>query len=99
MALSVLRSISNDVAGKYYSIMIDEMTDNSNVLRAVQDVMLHMNLNIINCRGQCYDGAGNIAVIRSGFTTKIINLESRALYTHFYGHACPKLGCCSKALK
>ena len=27
MALSVLRSISNEVAGKYYSFMIDETTD------------------------------------------------------------------------
>ena len=35
MALSVLRSISNEVAGKYYSIMIDETTDNSNVEQMV----------------------------------------------------------------
>ena len=46
-----------------------------------------MNLNIINCRGQCYDGSGNMAGIRSGLAAKIINLESRALYTHCYGHA------------
>ena len=31
MAFSVLCSISNEVAGKYYSIMIDETTDNSTV--------------------------------------------------------------------
>ena len=49
--------------------------------------MLRMNLNIINCQGQCYDRAGNMARIRSGLAAKIINLESRALYTHFYGHA------------
>ena len=35
MALSVLRSILNEVAGKYYSIMIDETTDNSNVEQMV----------------------------------------------------------------
>ena len=33
-----------------------------------------------NCRGQCYDGA-------SSTSEKITDLESRALYTHCYGHA------------
>ncbi|KAL5463345.1 hypothetical protein EMCRGX_G032237 [Ephydatia muelleri] len=117
MALSVLHSISNEVAG---SIMIDETTDNSNVeqmvfclcyeddnfdvheefiglyslestavsnILRVHCALLRMNLNIINRRGQCYDRAGNMAGIRSGLAAKIINLESRALYTHCYGHA------------
>ena len=38
-----------------------------------------------------------MAGIRSGLAAKIINLESRALYTHCYGHARPKLDCSTYA--
>ena len=46
-----------------------------------------MNLAISNCRGQCYDGSKNMSGSRSGVATRITNLESRAPYTHCYGHA------------
>ena len=39
-----------------------------------------------NCRGQCYDGAANIARVRNGVATQLLAVERRALYTHCYGH-------------
>ena len=121
MALSILRDISSELAGKWFTIMIDETTDVSNaeqmvfclryvdanlevheqfiglynlertnaemIVSVVEDVLLRMNLSITNCRGQCYDGASNMSGIRTGVATRINALESRALYTHCYGHA------------
>ena len=46
-----------------------------------------MNLQLNNCRGQCYDGAATMKGSRSGEATHIMKKESRAVYTHCYGHA------------
>ena len=46
-----------------------------------------MNLKHAHCHGQCYDGAANMAGCRSGVATHIAAEESRAIYTHCYGHA------------
>ncbi|XP_062504942.1 zinc finger MYM-type protein 1-like [Corticium candelabrum] len=40
-----------------------------------------------NCRGQCYDGAANMAGVRTGVATQLLAVERRALYTHCYGHS------------
>ena len=44
-------------------------------------------LDIKNFRGQCYDGAGNMAGKYSGFSTRIKEINDLALYTH-----CASLG-------
>ena len=53
----------------------------------IKDVLLRMNLKLENCRGQCYDGAGNMSGRISGVSTQLLNEEPRAIYTHCYGHA------------
>ena len=46
-----------------------------------------MNLTLNKVRGQCYDGAANMAGSKSGVTTQIRSEEPRAVFTHCYGHA------------
>ena len=46
-----------------------------------------MNVNIANCRGQCYDGASNMSGARKGVAKLINQEESCAIYMHCYGHA------------
>ena len=53
----------------------------------IKDVLLRLNLQLDNCRGQCYDGASNMKGCRSGVATQIMRDEPRAIYTHCYGHA------------
>ena len=43
-------------------------------------------LDIIDCRGQCYDGAGNMAGRFSGVSAQILVLNPLALYTHCSSH-------------
>ena len=57
------------------------------LLSAIRDVLLQMNLKLVQCCGQCYDGASNMSGTRGGVARKIVDEESRALYTHCYGHA------------
>ena len=64
-----------------------ESTSADVVVTAINDILLRMNLTINNCCGQCYDGGSNMSGARSGVATRLTDLESRALYTHCYGHA------------
>ena len=55
-------------------------------MSTIQDVLMRLNLKVINCCGQCYDGASSMSGCRSGFVTKLSALEHQSLYTHCYGH-------------
>ena len=37
----------------------------------IRDVLIRMNPFIINCRGQCYDGASNMVGAKSGLLLKL----------------------------
>lgn len=49
----------------------------------VRDILTRFNLNILNMRGQYYDGANNIRYGLSGLINKD---EPRALYVHCVSH-------------
>ena len=57
------------------------------IVSVVKDVLLRFNLDLSRCRGQCYDGASNMAGSRNGVKNQLLMLEPRALFTHCYGHA------------
>ncbi|XP_065664828.1 52 kDa repressor of the inhibitor of the protein kinase-like [Hydra vulgaris] len=65
----------------------DEAIDVSNksqislVLRYVDS-----GLDITNCRGQGYDGAGAVAGTKKGVAARILKLNNKALYTHCFSH-------------
>ena len=61
--------------------------DAESLVSAIRDVLLRMNVKVADCRGQCYDGASNMSGARKGVAAIITQEESRALYTHCYGHA------------
>ncbi len=46
-----------------------------------------MNINLSNCRGQCYDGASTMRGIKSSVVARLCSEEKRAVYSHCYGHA------------
>lgn len=61
-------------------------TTASSLFTIVQDVLLRFNLNIENCRGQCYDGAANVSGTITGLQSRIKELEPRAIYVHCAAH-------------
>ena len=64
-----------------------ENTEAQTHINMILDVLTLLNLSIKKLRGQCYDGAGSMSGYRSGVAKKISDLESRAVYTHCYGHS------------
>lgn len=57
------------------------------LVSVIKDSLLRLNLSLNKVRGQCYDGASNMAGIRNGVAKKIRDEEVRAVFTHCYGHS------------
>ena len=72
-----------DYIGLYETATIDA---NSHVA-ATQDTLLRMNIQLGDCRGQCYDGASSMSGSKTGVATQIAREEERALYLHCFGHS------------
>lgn len=53
------------------------------VLKCIKD---DLGLDIMNCRGQGYDGAGSVSGYINGLSAQILNINSKALYTHCHSH-------------
>ena len=57
------------------------------IFGVIMDTLTRLNLALVQCRGQCYDGASNMSGCKSGIAASISALESKALFTHCYGHS------------
>ena len=61
--------------------------DSNTLMQSIEDVLLRMGLLLSQCRGQCYDGASNMAGCKNGVATQIQAKEKKAILTHCYGYA------------
>ena len=61
-------------------------TSADDVFPIIKDVLLHLNLNISDARGQCYDGARAMMGKQSGVATKFKEINFKMLTVHCYGH-------------
>ena len=52
----------------------------------IVNAIRNLSLEIINLRGQGYDGAGNMAGKKSGVSSRILKLNDKALYVHCFNH-------------
>ena len=57
------------------------------IVSAIKDVLVKLQLSLVNCRGQCYDGASNMMVHKTGVAKRIQDLQPKAYPTHFHGHS------------
>ena len=64
-----------------------ENTEAKTLVNMILDVLTRLNLSIKKLRGQCYDGTSAMSGPRPGVAKQIRDLESRAVYTHCYGHS------------
>ena len=61
--------------------------DSRTLVSVIKDCLFRMNFTLVRCRGQCYDGASSMTGAKKGVAKQISDVESRAVYTHCYGHA------------
>ena len=62
------------------------LTGNALKDKILSFLLNELQLDLSHCRGQCYDGAGNMAGKFSGLSSRIIALNPLALYTHCSSH-------------
>ena len=75
--------VNKEFVGLYEVPAIDAET----LAAVAKDTFTRLNLSFSKLRGQCYDGASAMKGIRSGLVPRIQEIESRAVYTHCYGHS------------
>ena len=83
MSVSEDLEVNEEFIGLYEVPAIDSAT----LAAVAKDTFTRLNLSFSKLRGQCYDGASAMKGIRSGLVPRIQELESRAIYTHCYGHS------------
>ena len=62
-------------------------TDAGTLFTITSDVLTRFELKLENCRGQCFDGASNMAGNISGLQKKISDVKPKALYVHCISHS------------
>lgn len=84
-----LRWVSDnfDVHEEFIGMYMVEVCDAPSLVSVIRDVLQRLNLTMKKVRGQCYDGASTMSGSKSGVATTLLREESRAVYTHCYGHA------------
>ena len=88
-AVLCFRWVSDDLIAQedFVGLYGIENTEAKTLVNMILDVLTRLNLSIKKLRGQCYDGASAMSGPRSGVAKQIRDLESRAVYTHCYGHS------------
>ena len=56
------------------------------IANAILNFIDSLGLDIQNCRGQGYNGAGAMAGKLEGCSTRILKVNNKAIYTHCYCH-------------
>ena len=77
---------SNDIREEFLEFSRCEQINGKAIAREIVRVLEKAGLNIKNCRGQGYDGAGNMASEAIGVQREIKNICEKAVYTHCCGH-------------
>lgn len=85
----VFRWVDEDLVAheEFASLYLTESITSAAIVAIIEDTILRMNFKLEHCRGQCYDGASTMRGVKNGVSTIIASKESRAIYTHCYGHA------------
>lgn len=62
-------------------------TTSSTIVAVLKDILCRYQLDLNQCRGQCYDGASNMLGKHSGVAVQIRELQELALETHCHAHS------------
>ena len=75
--------VNEEFIGLYKVPAIDAAT----LTAVAKDTFTRLNLSFSKVQGQCYDGANPMKGVRSGVVPRIQELESRVIYTYYFGHS------------
>nr|XP_047138550.1 uncharacterized protein LOC124814676 [Hydra vulgaris] len=67
-------------------IYCSEGVKGKDLFNVLLNCVSNLNLDIKNCRGQGYDGASSVSGYINGLSAQVLNINSKALYTHCHSH-------------
>lgn len=96
--LLVLRYVykNQQIQERFIKFLHCENGISGKALKKIDCLTNDLQLDISKCRGQCYDGAANMAGQFSGLATRIQEINPLAFYTHCASHRlnlCVAAGC------
>ena len=65
----------------FIGLYVVQSTESDCIVHILKDAMVQMNLSLDNCRGQCYDGAANMAGRKKSSITDIVTGVESYLYS------------------
>ena len=71
---------------RFLGLWTTASTSGEALFRLLKNVLTKLGLDLESLRAQCYDGAANMRGKYSGLSTKMREVENRALYVHCYAH-------------
>ena len=85
----VFRWVSEDLVAheEFIGLYLTDSIASTALVAIIEDTLLRMNIKLEHCRGQCFDGASVMTGARNGVAKVISDKESRAIFSHCYGHA------------
>jgi hypothetical protein len=72
-------NISEDVIGLHETSRQNAPT----IVEAILDTLTRCGLDMVNCRGQSYDGASNMSGIYGSVSALILNRQGKVIDVHF----------------
>lgn len=75
-----------EICEKFIGIAIVQQTTGEAIANAITEMLEKLNLDIVNVRGQGYDGGANMSGAYRGVQSIICRNHSLALYTHCASH-------------
>lgn len=57
------------------------------IFTAILEHLQKLGLSLVNCRGQCFDGASNMLGSKTGVARRIQDIQPKAHITHCHGHS------------
>ena len=85
----VFRWIEEDLVAHedFIGLYLTDSITAAALVAIIENTLLHMNIKLEHCRGQCYDEASTMSGAKKGVVKVIANKESQAIFTHCYGYA------------
>ena len=84
----VLRFVDKnyEIREKFVAFVKLERVRAKDIFIKIKQTLHDLHLNIENTRGQGYDGATSMACLLSGVKAKFLNIQPKAIYTHYACH-------------
>lgn len=82
------RIVSDDLEPEEYFVgfYATSSTTADALFQLLKDALARFALPLNKCRGQCYDGASNMAGVKSGLQARVLEQDPRAQYVHCTAH-------------